>query len=163
MPEDDLRRVLFVCLGNICRSPTAEGVMHNLIVERGLEDKIGVDSAGTIRYHLGEPADLRMQDTATRRGYTLTSIARQLTPEDFDRFDLIVAMDRDNLNDIRSLETRPRDHVKLFSEFLPEGYPADVPDPYLGEAGFDRTLDIIEHGCPAILQYLLHWPAPLPE
>ncbi len=160
MPDSDLRRVLFVCLGNICRSPTAEGVMLQLIVEDGLEEQIGVDSAGTIRYHVGEPADLRMQDTATRRGYTLPSISRQFVPEDFDRFDLIVAMDRDNLRDIRTLETRPHDHVKLFSEFLPEDAPIDVPDPYLGEAGFDRTLDIIEYGCPAILQYLLHQPAP---
>ncbi len=159
MSDPDPRRVLFVCLGNICRSPTAEGVMHDLIVERGLQEQVGVDSAGTIRYHNGEPADLRMQDTAARRGYTLASISRLFIPEDFDRFDLIIAMDRENLRDIRELETQPHDHVKLFSEFLPEGFPPDVPDPYLGEAGFDRTLDIIEYGCPAILQYLLHWPA----
>ncbi len=151
-----MRRVLFVCLGNICRSPTAEGVMQQMALERGLEEQIHADSAGTIRYHAGEPADLRMRDTAARRGYTLRSISRQFTPEDFDRFDLIVAMDRDNLRDIRSLELESHDHVKLFSEFLPDGFPADVPDPYLGEAGFDRALDIIEYGCPAILQYLLH-------
>ncbi len=148
--------MLFVCLGNICRSPTAEGVMHHLMVERGLEDQIHVDSAGIIHYHVGERADPRMRDAAARRGYTLTSISRQFIFEDFDRFDLIVAMDRKNLRDIRSLDTRSHDHVKLFSEFLPEGYPPDVPDPYLGEAGFDRALDIIERGCPAILEYLLH-------
>ncbi len=156
MPERDLRRVLFVCLGNICRSPTAEGVMRRLVIERGLERQVHVDSAGTIRYHVGEPADPRMRNAATRRGYRLTSISRQFTTDDFDRFDLIVAMDRGNLHDIRSLEARPRDQVKLFSEFLPEGFPPDVPDPYLGEAGFDRALDIIERGCPAILEYLLH-------
>ncbi len=157
MSENQVRSVLFVCLGNICRSPTAEAVMQQLVLERGLEDRIHPDSAGTISYHAGEPADLRMQDTAARRGYTLTSISRPFTPEDFDRFDLIVAMDRENLRDVRALETRPHDHVKLFSEFLPAGFAPDVPDPYLGEAGFDRTLDIIEYGCPAILQYLLHW------
>ena len=158
MPEHDSRSLLFVCLGNICRSPTAEAVLLQLIVEEGLEARFQVDSAGTIRYHVGEPADLRMQDTAARRGYTLTSISRQITPADFDRFDLIVAMDRDNLNDLRALADGPCDHVKLFSEFLPAGFPADVPDPYLGEAGFDRTLDIIEHGCPAILRYLTQLP-----
>ncbi len=157
MSDRPSRRVLFVCLGNICRSPTAEAVMQQLVVERGLEDQVQVDSAGTIRYHAGEPADLRMQDTAARRGYTLASISRQLVAEDFGRFDLIVAMDRDNLRDIRALDTGSRATVKLFSEFLPEGFAADVPDPFLGEAGFDRTLDIIEYGCPAILQYLLHW------
>ena len=155
MGDPEVRSVLFVCLGNICRSPTAEGVLQKLVAQRGLEDRVYIDSAGTSRYHLGEPADLRMQEVASRRGYRLTSVARQLTREDFDRFDLIVAMDRENLHDIRSLESRPQGQVKLFSEFLPAGYPRDVPDPYLGEAGFDRTLDIVEHGCPAILDYLM--------
>lgn len=142
-------------MGNICRSPAAEGVMRRLIADRGLEDAVRADSAGTISYHAGEPADSRMRKTAGRRGYTLSSISRQFTVQDFDRFDLIVAMDRENLRDIRALGLEPRDHVKLFSEFLPAGFGPDVPDPYLGEAGFDRTLDIIEVGCPAVLRYLL--------
>ena len=154
MPDPSVRSVLFVCLGNICRSPTAEGVMQHLVAERGLQDQVYADSAGTSRYHLGEPADGRMREAATRRGYVLTSVSRQIAAEDFDRFDLIVAMDRENLRDIRALEPRARGQVKLFSEFLPLDYPRDVPDPYLGEAGFDRTLDIIEHGCPEILDYL---------
>ncbi len=158
MADLEPRRVLFVCLGNICRSPTAEGIMHSLIVESGLEELVLVDSAGTGRYHIGEPADPRMRDAAARRGYELTSISRQLTPEDFDRFDLIIAMDRNNLHDIRSLERHRRGQVKLFSEFLPEDYAPDVPDPYLGEAGFDRALDIIEQGCPALLEHLLPPP-----
>ncbi len=147
--------VLFVCLGNICRSPTAEGILRHLIAEHGLEGQIRADSAGTIRYHVGEPADARMRAAASKRGYVLESISRQLVPEDFDRYTMIVAMDRENLSDIRSLAIQPHDHVQLFSEFLPEGFPTDVPDPYLGEAGFDRALDIIEEGCPAILEHLL--------
>ncbi len=158
MTDRPARRVLFVCMGNICRSPAAEGVMQKLILDRGLGAIVFADSAGTTAYHVGEPADLRMQETAARRGYVLTSVARQLTPEDLDRFSLIVAMDRDNLRDIRSLARRPPDHVKLFSDFLPreKGYPRDVPDPYLGEAGFDRVIDIVEHGCPAILDHMLN-------
>ncbi len=152
MPET--RRVLFVCLGNICRSPTAEGVTRRLVAERGLAGEIEVDSAGTSAYHVGEPADRRMREAAAARGYTLSSISRQFTPEDFDRFDLIVAMDRHNLRDIRSLAIRPQGHVRLFSDFLPAGAAPDVPDPYLGEAGFERALDIIENGCPAILDQL---------
>ena len=156
MSIDGARRVLFVCWGNICRSPTAEGVMQALIAEHDLEDEIQVDSAGTISYHAGEPADPRMRDAAARRGYELTSISREITEQDFHRFDLIVAMDRKNRRDILALARQPYDHVKLFSEFLPDDFPTDVPDPYLGEAGFERTLDIIEHGCPAILEALLH-------
>lgn len=155
MGDPSVRSVLFVCLGNICRSPTAEGVMQKLVVERGLEDRVYADSAGISNYHVGEPADPRMREVTARRGYPLASISRQLRRADFDRFDLIVAMDRENLRDIRSLETRPQGQVKLFSDFLPAGYPRDVPDPYLGEAGFERTLDIVEHGCPAILDYLM--------
>lgn len=150
------RRVLFVCWGNICRSPTAEGVMNKLIAESGLTGQVQTDSAGTISYHAGEPADPRMREAAARRGYELPSISRPITVEDFERFDLIIAMDHKNLRDIRSLATGPHDHVKLFSEYLPEDFDPDVPDPYLGEAGFDRTLDIIETGCPAILDDLLH-------
>ena len=155
MGDPSVRSVLFVCMGNICRSPTAEGVMQNLVAERGLGRGVFVDSAGTLRYHVGEPADLRMQEAASRRGYLLTSVSRQFTTEDFDRFDLIIAMDRENLRDIRSLELEPQGHVKQFSEFLPPDYPRDVPDPYLGQAGFDRVIDIIEHGCPGILDHLL--------
>ena len=154
MDEKSVRGVLFVCLGNICRSPAAQGVLQRLVTERGLQGRVWVDSAGTMDYHVGEPADPRMRAAAARRGYALASISRQLAREDFDRFDLIVAMDRENLRDIRSLERRHHGQVKLFSDFLPADFPRDVPDPYLGEAGFDRTLDIIEQGCPAILDYL---------
>ena len=155
MEDSNVRSVLFVCLGNICRSPTAEGIMNHLIAEHGLEDEVRADSAGTIRYHNGEPADARMRTAAAQRGYLLESISRQFMLEDFHRFDLIVAMDSENLSDIQALEMRPYENVKLFSDFLPNGFARDVPDPYLGEAGFEDALDIIEEGCPAILEYLL--------
>jgi len=156
-PERDERpSVLFVCLGNICRSPTAEGVMRHLVAERGLDGAVRIDSAGTGDYHVGEAADPRMRDAAASRGYRLDSRARQVAPEDFDRFDLVVAMDRDNLLDLRRLAGRHREGVRLFSDFLPDGAPRDVPDPYFGGArGFEEVLDLIETGCPAILDQLL--------
>ena len=156
MSQAEPRSVLFVCWGNICRSPTAEGVLRHLIAEQDLNGRIQADSAGTIDYHAGERADPRMRAAAAERGYVLESVSRPFVDSDFERYDLIVAMDRKNLRDIRSLESSPQDHVYLFSEFLPDGTPIDVPDPYLGEAGFDRTLDLIERGCPAILEHLLH-------
>ncbi|MCP3963971.1 MAG: low molecular weight phosphotyrosine protein phosphatase [bacterium] len=155
MPDLEVRSVLFVCLGNICRSPTAEGVMHKLIGRDGLESKIHVDSAGTIGYHTGEPADLRMQEAAARREIPLASVSRQIERADFDRFDLIIAMDRENLRDLRALDSHREGQLRLFSEFLPPGSAADVPDPYYGQAGFDRVIDIVEQGCPAILEHLL--------
>ena len=155
MPDQEVRGVLFVCLGNICRSPTAEGVLHKLIAQHGLVDEIHVDSAGTIDYHAGEPADLRMQEAAAKREIQLASVSRQVVPADFDRFDLIVAMDRQNLRDLEALGRHRNGQLKLFSEFLPPGSPSDVPDPYYGEAGFDRVIDIVEQGCPKILEHLL--------
>jgi len=156
MEISQARSVLFVCLGNICRSPTAEAILRQIAMDRGLDDQIQVDSAGTLHYHNGSTADPRMLDAAAYRGYELTSISRVMTPDDFDRFDLIVAMDGDNLYDIQELADNKRaaENVKLFSDFLPEGFPRDVPDPFLGEAGFDQALDIIEEGCPAILDAL---------
>ena len=148
--------VLFVCLGNICRSPTAEGVMRKLIADSGLEGEVRVDSAGTIGYHAGGAADARMSGAASRRGYRLDSISRQIAREDFDNFDLIVAMDGENYNDIRSLAPGAPGQVRLFSEFLPPGSPREVPDPYYGgPRGFDVVLDLIEQGCPAILEELV--------
>ena len=155
MPDPVCRSVLFVCWGNICRSPTAEGVMQQLLIERGLSETVRVDSAGTIDYHAGNPADYRMQEAARRRGYQLTSVSRQVEPADFERFDLIIAMDRKNLGDLRAIDPGVPDKVRLFSEFLPAGSPPDVPDPYLGEAGFDRVIAIVEHGCPGILDHLI--------
>jgi protein-tyrosine phosphatase len=151
------KRVLFVCLGNICRSPTGEGLLRAHLEARGLGDRVEVDSAGTGAYHAGEGPDERMVRAAAGRGYRLGGTARQVVREDFDRFDLIVAMDRANLADLRAVA--PESHaaeVRLFSDFLPEGSPADVPDPYFGGGeGFDRVLDLVEAGCTAIAGHLL--------
>jgi len=152
-----VKRVLFVCLGNICRSPTAEGVMYHLLAERGLEGAVEVDSAGTIAYHAGEGADPRMQRAAAERGYSLDSISRQVEPEDFEAFDLVVAMDRSNREDLEAMAPDGTfGKVRLLSDFLSDGAPADVPDPYWGGAkGFGRVIDLIEEACPRILEELL--------
>jgi protein-tyrosine phosphatase len=154
---DDVRRVLFVCLGNICRSPTGEGVLRHLVAERGLAEVVEIDSAGVGSWHIGEPADARMRQAASRRGYDLASRARQVSEGDFDHYDLIVAMDRSNHSDLSALQPADaRAELRLFSDFLPAGSPADVPDPYYGgPQGFDRVLDLIEEGTEAILDHLL--------
>ncbi len=151
------KSVLFVCMGNICRSPAGEGVFQALVESRGLTESVVVDSAGTIDYHAGNPADERMRQAATRRGYALLSRARQVTRGDLDEFSLVVAMDRDNLADLRTLARgRDTDNVRLLSSFLDHKWGIDVPDPYYGGArGFEHVLDMIEAACPAILAHLL--------
>ncbi|HEX6199061.1 MAG TPA: low molecular weight protein-tyrosine-phosphatase [Thermoanaerobaculia bacterium] len=157
MPE---KSVLFVCLGNICRSPAAEGIFRSCLAERGLAGVVKVDSAGTIDQHAGERADPRMRDAASARGYELGSRARRVRPEDFERFDLIVAMDRSNRDDLERLAERANGDafgkLRLLSEFLPAGSPTDVPDPYWGgPRGFDDVLDLLEEACPVILDELV--------
>jgi protein-tyrosine phosphatase len=151
-------KVLFVCLGNICRSPSAEGVMRACLAARGLDTQVEVDSAGTIDYHTGELADARMRQAAAGRGYDLTSRARRVVAEDFERFDLLIAMDRSNLADLRDMAPPgATGRIRLLSEFLPKGSPYDVPDPYWGgEHGFDLVLDLLEEACPRILDELAH-------
>jgi protein-tyrosine phosphatase len=154
---ESMKRVLFVCMGNICRSPAAEGVFRKVVSDRGLQDRISIDSAGTIGYHSGSPADSRMRRAAAKRGYRLDSSSRQFTEDDFERFDLIVAMDRDNFHDIQSLDPAgahtPK--LKLLSEFLPPGSPSDVPDPYYGSGqGFETVLNMIERACEPMLQHI---------
>ena len=151
--------VLFICWGNICRSPTAEGVMMDLVVKRGLEERVHVDSAGTLSYHVGEQADPRMRATAAMRGYDLRSISRQITREDFDDFTLVVVMDHKNLNDLEELFGQ-RENVRMLGEFLPGIESAndapEVPDPYFGgDQGFERVLDLIEDACPRLLDELI--------
>jgi protein-tyrosine phosphatase len=150
-----LTRILFVCMGNICRSPTAEGVMRSLLREAGLEDQVEVDSAGTGAWHAGEPPDARAAEAARARGIALGGAARQVRPGDFDDFDLIVAMDRENVRDLLALapDEAAAGKVRLLREFDPAGGDdLDVPDPYYGGAqGFERVLDLVTAACRGLL------------
>jgi protein-tyrosine phosphatase len=150
-------RILFVCMGNICRSPTAEGVMRRLLRDAGLEDTIEIDSAGTGGWHAGEPPDARATEAARLRGVRLEGAARQVTAADFEDFDLIVAMDRANLRELLALapDEEAAEKVRLLREFDPASADAgdlDVPDPYYGgERGFERVLDLVEAACRGLL------------
>jgi protein-tyrosine phosphatase len=151
-----MKSILFVCLGNICRSPTGEGVLQHFIDQAGLTEEIEVDSAGTIGYHTGKPADQRMIQHASRRGYELLSRSRKVAAVDFQNFDLIIAMDRENYKDLLTIDSQASAKVYLLSEFLNDSFPADVPDPYYGgAAGFETVLDMVEAACPSILQRLM--------
>ncbi|MBI1292354.1 low molecular weight phosphotyrosine protein phosphatase [bacterium] len=134
-------------MGNICRSPAAEGAFAALVRARGLADRFEIDSAGTIGYHAGELPDARMRTAAARRGLNLVHHARKVTPQDLDRFDHVLAMDRDNLFHLHALDRRGqhREKIKLFTEYLENPATAEVPDPYYGgEEGFERVLDLVE-------------------
>jgi protein-tyrosine phosphatase len=146
--------VLFVCTGNICRSPTAEAVFRTLVDRAGLARSIRIDSAGTHDYQLGQPADPRAVERARLRGYEITDrCARQFESEDFDRFDWILAMDLFNLSELE--EQKPRDyrgHLGLFLDLVPDCRTLEVPDPYNGgPEDFDRVLDLTERGAKALL------------
>jgi protein-tyrosine phosphatase len=148
-------KILFVCLGNICRSPTAHGVMQKLVDDAGLASRVTIDSAGTGNWHVGELPDPRSREAALLRGYDLAHRARQVTADDFERFDLILAMDRSNLRNLRAIGSGPA-RVELLRSFEP-GAPAgaEVPDPYSGEGDdFERVLDICERACAGVLAYV---------
>ena len=154
-PSDRPVRVLFVCLGNICRSPLAEGLFQRKVTEAGLADRVIVDSAGTGGWHVGAPPDRRMSATAADRGTDLSSLqARQLERADLDEFDHVFVMDKSNLHDTLALDP-DGDHgtrVRLFREFDPEPGDYQVPDPYYGgPEGFDRVYDIVDRTTDAIL------------
>lgn len=153
------RSVLFVCMGNICRSPTGEGVLQALVDSRDLASRVRIDSAGTIGYHEGNPADARMRAAAARRNYELRSRARRIERQDLFDFDLVIAMDRENLKDVLELDPAPSADIRLLSHFLDASdadWPDDVPDPYYGGPdGFEYVLDMIEAACPSILDWLL--------
>jgi protein-tyrosine phosphatase len=151
-------RICFVCLGNICRSTTAHGVMEKLVSDAGLSDRISLDSAGTGNWHVGELPDERARDHAARRGYPLTHRARQFVTSDFARFDLVLAMDRSNLAHLQRLAAAyPADAppIKLLRSFDPDAPPhAEVPDPYAGGGDdFERVLDICERACRGLLEH----------
>jgi protein-tyrosine phosphatase len=144
-------KLLFVCTGNICRSPTAAGVFAHLVREAGLHDRISVESAGTHGYHAGQPPDERAQRHAKGRGYDLSALrARQVSPEDFERFDLILAMDRGHQRLLRELsDPQHRHKIRL----LVAGH--DVPDPYYGgPEGFESVLDMVEAACFGLLDHV---------
>jgi protein-tyrosine phosphatase len=148
-------KVQFVCLGNICRSPAAQGIMARVVRDAGLADRIMVDSSGTAGYHIGKHPDRRMIAAAARRGYDLQSHAKQFDRSFFRDRNLIIAMDRDNFREIQRLQPGIAPHVKLFSEYLGDNWPNDVPDPYYGgEDGFEYVLDMLEAGCPKILDQI---------
>jgi protein-tyrosine phosphatase len=150
--------VCFVCLGNICRSPTAEGVMTWLLESEGLAELVAVDSAGTAAYHAGELPDSRSRAAAGRRGIALEHRARQFQAQDWGRFDLVLAMDRDNLADLtRSApDEAARTKLRLLRSFDPSALAgASVPDPYYGGAeGFDEVLDQCERACRGLIAWL---------
>jgi protein-tyrosine phosphatase len=153
-------RVLFVCLGNICRSPTAEAVMARLVAEAELEHAIELDSAGTGAWHVGSPPDERATAAAAGRGIAMRGTARQVTDEDFASFDLLLAMDADNHRALRARAPHPQAaaKVRMLREFDPASEDAvslDVPDPYYGGTdGFDRVLDLVEAACAGLLEEL---------
>lgn len=148
-----MQKILFVCMGNICRSPTAEAVFRKIIDEAGRADEFEVDSAGTIGYHSGHPADPRMREVAAGRGYELESIARRIDASDFDRFDWIVTMDDDNFRDVSQLDPKSRARVVRMCEFCEVHKETEVPDPYYGgEEGFHKVIDILEDACGNLLR-----------
>lgn len=146
--------LLMVCMGNICRSPTAEGVFRQRLRDSGLDRHVRLDSAGTHAYHVGSPPDPRARQAAAKRGYDLSDlVGRQVAPRDFDEFDLLLAMDQDNLANLKRICPPGReDRVRLFLSFS-QRYPhQEVPDPYYGgPLGFERVLDMIEDASEGLL------------
>lgn len=152
-------RLLFVCLGNICRSPSAENIMNHLLNERGLADQVECDSAGTSGYHVGAAPDRRMNAAAQRKlGLTLKGRSRQFESYDFDEFDLILAMDRDNFEQICMIDRlgKSRHKVKLMCDFCTQHDLKEVPDPYYGgDAGFNFVIDLLMDACNGLIDHLI--------
>ena len=152
-----MRSVLFVCTANICRSPTAEGVLRKMLARKGLVDRFQIESAGTHNYHEGKPPFPSAVEIAKRRGYDITMcVARRVSQGDFDRFDLILAMDRANVTHLRSIApTRSKQKIELLLEYGDKYHGQEIPDPYNGkEQEYMRTLDMIEDGCRGLADLL---------
>ena len=150
-------KLLFVCLGNICRSPAAENIMNHLVAKSSLSTDIECDSAGTANYHSGNPPDRRMQAAAVKRNIPMIGSARQFTAADFTAFDLILAMDRENYQNILALDPQQqyRDKIKLMCDFASKHPDQEVPDPYFGGAeGFDYVIDLLTDACGGLLAQL---------
>ena len=159
MRNSEPLRVLFVCMGNICRSPAGENVLRHLAEKHGADDLFEIDSAGTIGFHTGNPPDSRMREAAARRGIAMTGRARQVRASDLDEFDLILTMDEENFADVTGLATRNgeaddrRARIVRFCDFCERHDDTEVPDPYYGgDEGFERVLDLLEDGCLALIR-----------
>lgn len=154
----DRIKVLFICLGNICRSPVAEAVFRDVVQQVGLAERFEIDSAGTSDYHVGDSPDTRAAEVANSRGIELTGQARRIGPEDLMRFDYLVVMDATNLRDVKRLaeRVRPDAEVHLLGEFDPRAeHDLDVPDPYFGgDRGFEDVHDMIERACHGLLEHI---------
>lgn len=150
-------RILFVCMGNICRSPMAEGIFQTLLEKHGLEDQVMIDSAGTHAYHVGKQPDQRAIKTAAERGIDLSRLrARQVEPGDFEEFDLVLVMDEHNYDTVLFTCAKQHQHkLNFLLDYAPHLKTRNVPDPfYGGEIGFDRVMDMIEDACEGLLQAL---------
>lgn len=152
------KKILFVCIGNICRSPSAEAVFKGIVRNTGTDEKYFIDSAGISDWHVGETADKRMQKHAIKRGYSLDSISRQFDPEtDFDSFDMIIGMDDKNTEDLKSLARNSTDLGKIhkMTDFSIEWSYDEIPDPYYGGyEGFELVLDLLEDSCKGLFEYI---------
>jgi protein-tyrosine phosphatase len=157
MTKPNTFNINFVCLGNICRSPLAQGVFEHLVEQEGLTEKIIIASAGTGNWHVGSPPDQRMSATAKRNGIQLNNKAKQFRSEDFGNFDLVLAMDRSNFSDLKNIKgsSPTSDQLKLFRSFDPEAIEdLNVPDPYYGGSrGFEEVFNIVHRTCPEILKF----------
>ena len=152
-------KILFICMGNICRSPSAEAVMQSLVKQQGLEQEIVCDSAGTFDYHRGKPADARMQKHARVRGYELNSISRPFEDEDFELFDWIITMDEDNYQQIKWFDQSNNytSKIRRMTDFCSSSQVSEVPDPYYGgDQGFENVLDLLEDACQGMLEFVLN-------
>ena len=152
-----MKKILFVCMGNICRSPAAEGIMKQKVQEQGLEDCFHLDSAGLYDYHEGELPDHRMRNHALKRGYKLTSRSRPVVYDDFNKFDLIIGMDDSNINNLKRMAPDPESQqkIKQMTDYCRHYHDNHVPDPYYGGAsGFEHVLDLLEDACEGLLEEL---------
>lgn len=154
-----MKRILFLCMGNICRSPAGHCVFQNLVNTAGLTEAFEIESAGTIGFHVGQAPDRRMQASLRARDIPVIGRSRKLTADDLAYYDLILAMDKDNLADARSLDVSGdyQARIQLFSSYCTEHSESEVPDPYYGgDQGFEHVLDMIEDGCRNLLEQLTH-------
>jgi protein-tyrosine phosphatase len=159
--KNDKKKILFVCLGNICRSPAAEGIMKHLVKEEGMEDRFLIDSAGIGSWHVGQLPDVRMRQHGANHGYAFNSRARQFKTDDFDRFDIIVGMDQENLHDLRKKARNETDSKKIvcMADYLRQ-HPGQqtVPDPYYGgDSDFEWVIELLEDACASFLNEMLHF------